>query len=91
MSEILQLFREKEVLLEIKVRECDIDRSNWRVLDKEYKNTISQSNRREHTLRSVKDDLLGDLELANEQIQDLKEEMITMRNSNNILYEQLSK
>ena len=75
----------------MKVRECDIDRSSWRVLDTEYKNKISQSNEREYTLRSVKDDLLGDLELANEQIQDLEEEMMTMRNSNSIMSEQLSK
>ena len=60
-------------------------------LDKEYKNKISESYLMEYTLRSAKDDLFDDLKFADQQIQDLKEEIMAMRSGSIVLSEQLSK
>ena len=75
----------------MKVREGDSDRSSWMALDKEYKNKISESYLREYTVCFAKDDLLDDLKFANQQIQDLKEEIMAMRSGSIVLSEQLSK
>ena len=75
----------------MKVREGDSDRSSWRALDKEYKNKISESYLREYTVCFAKDDLFDDLKFADQQIQDLKEEIMAMRSGSIVLSEQLSK
>ena len=91
MSEVLQLYRDKESILERKIRECDSDRSSWKVEEKKYEDEISASHQRERIIWSVRNDLSDKLKFANQQIEELKEEKIALRNNSNLLSDQLSK